>query len=153
VERLVGEVLPAADLPPSGGRLIDVGSGNGSPGLVLAVLRPDLRVTLLEPRTRRWAFLRESVRHLDRPDVEVLRVRHDGYGGLAAGTVTLRGLALPLPALAPLVEPGGRLVFFGTRQQPARPPFEEERPAGSSSGGFQVFRRGSPPEGCVPHET
>jgi 16S rRNA (guanine527-N7)-methyltransferase len=56
---LVGPVAPVAEaLHP--GLLLDVGSGNGSPGLVLALLRPDLPVTLLEPRQRRWAFLREA---------------------------------------------------------------------------------------------
>ena len=52
---------PAAHLPEPGS-LIDVGSGNGSPGLVLALVRDDLEVTLLEPRARRWAFLREAAR-------------------------------------------------------------------------------------------
>ena len=54
---LVAPVLPAAALPGPG-RLIDVGSGNGSPGLVLALLRPDLPVTLLS-RARSAFFLRE----------------------------------------------------------------------------------------------
>jgi 16S rRNA (guanine527-N7)-methyltransferase len=55
------------------GSLIDVGSGNGSPGLVLALLRPDLQVVLLEPRVRRWAFLREAARELGRADLGVER--------------------------------------------------------------------------------
>src|SRR5262245_54229704 len=77
---LVGPVLPLADelLP---GSLLDVGSGNGSPGLVLAALRPDLATTLLEPRQRRWAFLREAARAMGRPDITVLRERHDQYAG------------------------------------------------------------------------
>jgi 16S rRNA (guanine527-N7)-methyltransferase len=113
VALLVAPVLPAAPLPAPG-RLIDVGSGNGSPGLVLALLRPDLEVTLLEPRQKRWAFLREAARAAGRPDVAVRRDRHDTYRGPAAATVTLRALALPLPALAPLVQPGGRVLVFGT---------------------------------------
>jgi 16S rRNA (guanine527-N7)-methyltransferase len=91
---------------------LDVGSGNGSPGLVLALLRPEWPVTLLEPRQKRWAFLREAARAAERP-VEVLRMRHDAYPGPPATTVTLRALALPLEALAPLAGPGGRLVLFG----------------------------------------
>ena len=75
VRVLVAPVLPAATLVV--GRLLDIGSGNGSPGLVLALLRPELPVTLLEPRARRWAFLREAARAGGRPDVEVLRARHD----------------------------------------------------------------------------
>lgn len=112
VRLLVRPVVPAAALPAPG-RLIDVGSGNGSPGLVLALLRPDLRVTLLEPRLRRWAFLREAARACGRADVEVLRARHDEYAGPPAETVTVRALALTAAALAPLAAPGGRLIVFG----------------------------------------
>jgi 16S rRNA (guanine527-N7)-methyltransferase len=89
-----------------------VGSGNGSPGLVLALLRQDLEVTLLEPRARRWAFLREAARAAS-CRVAVLRQRHDGYSGPPARTVTLRALALPLAEIERLVAPGGRVVVFG----------------------------------------
>ena len=115
---LVGGVLPAAPLPRPG-RLIDVGSGNGSPGLVLALLRPELSVVLLEPRQRRWAFLREACREAGRPDVEVRRERHDRYAGPPGSTVTLRGLDLPLRELAPLLEPGGRVLVFGRPREAA----------------------------------
>jgi len=100
------------------GLLLDIGSGNGSPGLVLAALRPDLPVTLLEPRQRRWAFLREAARVVGRADVEVRRARHDGYAGPPAQTVSLRALALPLPEIAPLVAPGGRVLIWGPRPPP-----------------------------------
>ena len=109
----MADVLPAVPLLEPG-RLIDVGSGNGSPGLVFALLRDDLDVTLLEPRARRWAFLREAARAAGRA-VRVLRVRHDGYPGPPARTVTLRAIALPLDELAPLVEPGGRVIVLGGR--------------------------------------
>jgi 16S rRNA (guanine527-N7)-methyltransferase len=124
---------------PVPGDLIDVGSGNGSPGLVLALLRDDLEVTLLEPRVRRWAFLREAARAAGR-GVRVLRVRHDGYLGTPAPTVTLRGVALPLAELAELVERGGRLLVFGRRPEPAGP-FERSREGGGLPGGVAVFRR------------
>ena len=59
IERLFGESLAALELLSGvGGELVDVGSGGGFPGLVLAAARPDLRVTLVEPRQRKWAFLR-----------------------------------------------------------------------------------------------
>jgi 16S rRNA (guanine527-N7)-methyltransferase len=95
VRWLVADVVAAAPLP-SPGRLVDVGSGNGSPGLVLALLRDDLDVTLLEPRARRWAFLREAARASGRAGIDVQRLRHDRYAGPPAETVTLRALALPL---------------------------------------------------------
>jgi 16S rRNA (guanine527-N7)-methyltransferase len=114
VGTLVAEVLPAAELLEPGS-ILDVGSGNGSPGLVLALLRPELSATLLEPRARRWAFLLEAARSVGRPDIRVLRVRHDAYPGPPARNLTLRGLALPLADLGRLVEEGGRLLVFGGR--------------------------------------
>jgi 16S rRNA (guanine527-N7)-methyltransferase len=137
VSRLVGDVLPVAALVQPG-TLLDVGSGNGSPGLVLAILREDLDVTLLEPRVRRWAFLREAARRVERP-VRVLRGRHDAYEGPAFRTVTLRALRLPPEELASLVEPGGELVVLG-RRPAGEGPFEESRRAGVPRGVW-VFER------------
>jgi 16S rRNA (guanine527-N7)-methyltransferase len=99
------------------GRLVDVGSGNGSPGLVLAAARPDVAVTLLEPRQKRWAFLREAARAMG-VEAEVRRERHDEYRGPPAETVTVRGLALPAAELVPLVAPGGVLVVLGRPLDP-----------------------------------
>ncbi len=144
VRVLVEQVLPALGLVMPG-RLLDIGSGNGSPGLVFALLRDDLQVTLLEPRARRWAFLREAVRAAGVRNVSVVRARHDEYRGTPATTLTVRGLALPLARLAPLVEPSGRLIVFGGRPT-AEPPFE---PAGGAPAGIHSFRR--PP--TVPRET
>jgi 16S rRNA (guanine527-N7)-methyltransferase len=121
---LVAPVLPLLPLLVPG-HLLDVGSGNGSPGLVLALLRPELQVTLLEPRARRWAFLREAARAAGRPDVEVLRLRHDAYPGPPAQTLTLRGLALPLRELGGLVAEGGRVLVLGGAPR-AEAPFVAE---------------------------
>lgn len=125
VERLVAPVLPAVEVVV-GPRLIDVGSGNGSPGLVLALLLPELSVTLLEPRLKRWAFLREAARELD-TGARVLRSRHDAYVGPPAETVTVRALALPVEALAPLLAPRGRVLLFRAATAPAG--FRAEPPA------------------------
>ena len=109
---LIRGVVPLAPrLRP--GSLLDVGSGNGSPGLVLAALRPDLSTTLLEPRQRRWAFLREAARAMGRPDIAIRKERHDQYPGPPASNVVLRALALPLSELATLVAPGGQLIVLG----------------------------------------
>lgn len=142
---LVGRVRPALALPECGS-LIDVGSGNGSPGLVFALAREDLEVTLLEPRSRRWAFLTQATRAAGRPDVRVLKRRHDQYGGPPARTVTVRGLAVPLGELGPLVAHGGRLLVFGGAPRP-QPPFEAEPLAAAAD--VHVFRR----LGDVPRET
>ena len=135
----MASVLPAVGLPAPG-TLLDVGSGNGSPGLVLALLRDDIEATLLEPRTRRWAFLREAARRCGEGRVHVLRGRHDTYRGAPARTVTVRALALPLGELAPLVMPGGRLVILGGRPRPEGP-FAEETDTLPGLGDTRVFRR------------
>jgi 16S rRNA (guanine527-N7)-methyltransferase len=138
VRLLVGDVLAALPLADPGS-LIDVGSGNGSPGLVFALVRDDLEVTLLEPRARRWAFLREAARVAGRR-VRVLRIRHDGYAGEPAQTVTLRAVALPLAELSGLVVPGGRVIVLGGLPEDggafARTGEGERLP-----GGVTVFRR------------
>lgn len=62
------------------GRVIDVGSGVGAPAIPLAILRPELSMTLVEPRERRAAFLRTSCGALSRPDISLLRVRSTEVG-------------------------------------------------------------------------
>ena len=135
---LVGDVLPAAPLADPGS-LIDVGSGNGSPGLVFALVRDDLEVTLLEPRARRWAFLREAARAAGRT-VRVLRLRHDGYKGPPARTVTLRAVALPLAELSGLVLPGGRVVVLGGHTEDSAA-FARTGEGDGLPRGVTVFRR------------
>ncbi len=112
-ERVAVLVGPALDLRPHllAGGLLDVGSGNGSPGLILALLEPARPVVLLEPRARRWAFLREAARLVGRPDAQVLRQRHDQYRGAAMPNVLLRGLRLPLAELEPLIAAGGQALL------------------------------------------
>ena len=146
VALLVAAVLPLAGLLEPG-HLIDVGAGNGSPGLVLALIRPDLKVTLLEPRSRRWAFLLEAGRAAGRPDIRVLRLRHDEYPGPAAATVTVRALSLPLAALAPLVDASGRVAIFGRPPEPSAG-FQPENAPRLPRGEVHLFRRRD-----VPRET
>ena len=136
VELLVRPVVEVASRLP-GGSLLDVGSGNGSPGLVLAALRPESPATLLEPRARRWAFLREAARLMGLDRVDVRRQRHDDYDGPPAAVVTVRALRLPLAELAPLAAPGGTVVVWGARPE-SDPAFDAEdwgRP------GVHAFRR------------
>lgn len=91
--------------------VVDLGSGAGLPGLVLAIVRPDLRVTLVEPMARRVAFL-EEVRDELGLSVEIVRGRAEECGR-EFDVVTARALA-PLPKLLglgmPLVRSGGELL-------------------------------------------
>jgi 16S rRNA (guanine527-N7)-methyltransferase len=103
-----------APLVPQDASLADLGSGAGLPGLVVAIARPDLTVTLIEPMARRTAFLVEVVQALALDTVEVVRVRaEDWQRPERFDVVTARALA-PLPRLLrwglPLVRPGGALL-------------------------------------------
>ncbi len=106
-----------SEIIPNGVSITDVGSGAGLPGIVLAVARPDLRITLVEPLARRTAFLQETVDTLGLgASVTVLRARAEEIvSGPArdADIVTARAVA-PLDRLAgwclPLVRSGGRLL-------------------------------------------
>jgi 16S rRNA (guanine527-N7)-methyltransferase len=81
IEEHLPDSLALARLVPEGATLVDVGAGGGLPALPLALLRPDVRVTVVEPRAKRVAFLRTAVRELA-PEVEVV---HDGVEALEAG--------------------------------------------------------------------
>lgn len=103
-----------ADLVPAGASVCDVGSGAGLPGLVLAIVRPDLHVTLVEPLLRRTTFLDEVVADLELSGVEVVRGRADAlHGRRTFDVVTSRAVA-PLITLVgwsmPLVSPTGSMV-------------------------------------------
>jgi len=97
-----------------GATVCDLGSGAGLPGLVLAIVRPDLRMTLVEPLPRRAAFLEEVVVDLGLTSVVVVQARaQDLHGHQRFDAVTSRALA-PLDRLLgwsmPLVAPTGALV-------------------------------------------
>lgn len=112
-ERHVLNSVALAPLVPTGASLVDVGSGAGLPGIPLAVLRPDLQVTLLEPLLRRFNFLNLAIAELGLTErVTVVRGRAEDHGEQYR-VVTSRALA-PLPRLLgwclPLVARDGRLV-------------------------------------------
>lgn len=97
-----------------GAGVCDLGSGAGLPGVVLAIRRPDLQVTLVEPLLRRTTFLQEVVGRLGLTNVEIRRARaEDLHGEVDFEVVTSRAVA-PLPRLLdwsmPLVRRGGVLL-------------------------------------------
>ena len=73
-QRHVANCLPITTLIPQGVRVADIGSGAGLPGIVIALARPDLKVSLIEPLQRRVDFLNEVISELHLP-VEVIRGR------------------------------------------------------------------------------
>jgi 16S rRNA (guanine527-N7)-methyltransferase len=101
-----------SELLPAGAEVVDVGSGAGLPGVPLAIARPDLQLTLVEPMQRRVRFLEEVVAALGLPVV----VRRARAQDLPAGgwRVVLARAVAPLhellPLTLPLVQPGGELI-------------------------------------------
>ena len=108
-ERHIFNCLPVTQLLPQGASLFDIGSGAGLPGIVIALARPDLSVTLIEPLERRVAFLNEAVEGLG---IEVIRGRAQDVKK-SADFVTARAVA-PLEKLKKMswhmVKTGGSLL-------------------------------------------
>jgi len=113
-DRHIANCIPVTTLlsnPSIGASLLDIGSGAGLPGIVIALARPDLKVTLLEPLQRRIDFLEEVVAELG-IEITVKRGRAESFKG-GFNYVTARAVA-PLPKLATvswhLVMGGGSLL-------------------------------------------
>lgn len=103
-----------AELVPLDSTLADIGTGAGLPGLVLAIARPDLHVTLIEPLLRRTTFLDEVVARLGLDNVTVVRGRADELHGTHLFDVVTSRAVAPLPRLLawsmPLVAQHGKLL-------------------------------------------
>ena len=84
------ESLLASMLIAHGARVVDIGSGAGFPGLPLAIARPDLQVTLVEPRAKKCAFLRHVARTLKLSNVGVFEGRIEEVGGQTFDVATTR---------------------------------------------------------------
>ena len=113
-ERHVLNSAVLSEVIPAGASVCDIGTGAGLPGLVVAIARPDVRVTLVEPLLRRTTFLDEVVAELGLAHVTVVRGRaEDLHGAQTFDVVTSRAVA-PLERLLgwsmPLVSPTGALV-------------------------------------------
>ncbi|ASY23219.1 16S rRNA (guanine527-N7)-methyltransferase [Candidatus Planktophila versatilis] len=108
-ERHIFNCLPVTQLLPQNASLFDIGSGAGLPGIVIALARPDLKVTLIEPLERRVEFLKEATEGLD---IEVIRGRAQDVKKCAE-YVTARAVA-PLEKLKKIswhmVKTGGALL-------------------------------------------
>ena len=108
-ERHIFNCLPVTQLLPQNASLFDIGSGAGLPGIVIALARPDLKVTLIEPLERRVEFLKEATEGLG---IEVIRGRAQDVKK-SAEYVTARAVA-PLEKLKKIswhmVKTGGALL-------------------------------------------
>lgn len=99
-----------------GGRVADIGTGGGMPGLVLAIVRPDAHFFLIEPMERRCAWLTEQIELLGLENVEVKRGRAEEFhGAFEVDQVTARAvtaLRKLVPLAAPLLRDGGELLLL-----------------------------------------
>jgi 16S rRNA (guanine(527)-N(7))-methyltransferase RsmG len=127
--RHYGESLAALPLVPPGARVaLDLGSGAGFPGLVLAAARPGLEMTLVEARERKWAFLAAAARKAALPcQCLNVRVQIPLPAGLpeSIDVITSRALRLDLDtwsALANRLEAAGQVLLWVGEHDPDLPP-------------------------------
>ncbi len=113
-DRHIFNCLPITQLLPQGASLFDIGSGAGLPGIVIALARPDLKVTLIEPLERRVEFLNEAVAAIATTGVEIAVIRGRAQDvKKSADFVTARAVA-PMEKLKKIswhmVKTGGSLL-------------------------------------------
>jgi len=120
---LLGEHLPdsfaLAKLVPEGADLIDVGSGGGLPAIPFSLLRRDCRVTLVEPRAKRVAFLHMVARVCECENIVITRNRLEDFRASRFSVATSRATFSPkewLKLAPPLLIPGGSVVVLSTGQ-------------------------------------
>jgi 16S rRNA (guanine527-N7)-methyltransferase len=125
VDLMLADALVLAPHIPHGSALVDVGTGAGAPGLALALVRPDLRVTLVEPLGKRASFLRTVIGETGRTDVSIERTRGDmltaGRWDVAVSRATLAPPAW-LQLGSRLVAPRGVVwVLLAAEEPPSHP--------------------------------
>ena len=114
-------------LPSRIASLADVGSGAGVPGIPIKLVRPSIRLVLIESRAKRVSFLSAAIRELGLPDVQLVSHRVEEYAAQQPRTcdaAVMRcagGFASLARAAEPLVVPGGLVVASGP---PARTPLD-----------------------------
>lgn len=101
------------------GSVGDIGSGAGLPGIPLAIARPDVQLTLIEPMERRTDWLRDQIEYLGLTNVEVVRARaedvHDDYAFDQVTARAVSALSKLIPITAPFLKEGGELILLKGR--------------------------------------
>jgi 16S rRNA (guanine527-N7)-methyltransferase len=119
--------------------LLDIGTGAGFPGLVLACVMPEAQFTLVEPRQKRVAFLRHLIRTLGLTNVVVVADRIEAHAAAWQGRfshVTSRAVAEPsvfLPLVRPLVTPEVMVILMLAREETLGGVVQQE-----GAGGWQI---------------
>lgn len=114
----VMDCIPSVEFLPEKGKVIDVGSGGGLPGIVWAVYRPDLKITLLDSVNKKCMAVKEIIDALEISNIEVICSRSEDYAKInrekfdlaAARALSSAGVTAEL--LSPLVKIGGHVITF-----------------------------------------
>jgi len=134
-------------LIPAEATVCDIGTGAGLPGLVLAIARPDLRITLVEPLLRRTTFLEEAVDRLGLERVEVIRARAEELHGRREFQVVTSRAVAPLGRLLdwsmPLVQQGGCLLAMKGASAAEEVEAAREQLAARAAGTVEVLSVGA----------
>jgi 16S rRNA (guanine527-N7)-methyltransferase len=113
-DRHILNCLPLVEVIEENLSLADIGSGAGLPGIVLAIVRSDLKITLIEPMARRVEFLTEAIEHLNLKNVEIFHGRAEELAGKAKFDIVTARAVAPLEKLIklamPLLRPRGLLL-------------------------------------------
>ena len=110
--------MPSLEYLPKSGKVLDVGSGGGLPGIVWAVYRPDISVTLLDSVNKKCEAVREILVALEIPNVSVVCARSEDFAKShresfdLAGARALASAGVCAELLSPLVRVGGRVLTF-----------------------------------------
>lgn len=129
-----------AELIADGAKVADVGSGAGLPGLCLAIARPDLYLTLIEPLERRVVWLEEVVMDLGLNNVEIVRSRAEAAIGKVECTVVTARAVSALDTLAPLTIPllGGEGELLAIKGRSAEEEITKAAKTIKKLGGYQT---------------
>ena len=113
-DRHILNCLPLVEVIEENLSVADVGSGAGLPGIVLAITREDLKITLIEPMARRVEFLAEAIEQLNLENVEIFHGRAEEIVGKAKFDIVTARAVAPLEKLVklamPLLRPHGFLL-------------------------------------------
>ncbi|MBQ3457789.1 MAG: 16S rRNA (guanine(527)-N(7))-methyltransferase RsmG [Synergistaceae bacterium] len=114
----VADCIASVDFVPESGLAVDVGSGGGLPGIVWAVYRPNLKVTLIDSINKKCEAVSEIISSLGIANVEVICSRSEDYARThrevfdIAGARALSSAGVTAELLSPLVKKGGRIITF-----------------------------------------